>query len=125
MTRYPCPCCGYRVFPAPPGSAERCPICGWQDDLRQLRYALFNGPPNRISLIDAQMNYALLGAKDAAALHSVRFPAPGDARDPDWRAIDLDVDNPQDVPLETTIAEPVQDATRLYYWTPAYWQNAR
>ena len=35
---YPCPCCGYLVFDEGPGSYAICPVCGWEDDLSQLRF---------------------------------------------------------------------------------------
>ena len=121
--RFTCPCCGYRVFNGPPGTEELCPICGWRDDLMHLRFPFFNGMPNGISLIDAQMNYSVIGAKDADALKGVRFPNSADERDPDWRPLDLDVDQPQEMPVDFDgLAEP-QDATTLYYWLPAYWQS--
>jgi hypothetical protein len=121
--RFTCPCCGYRVFAGPPGTEELCPICGWRDDLMHLRFPLFNGMPNGISLLDAQLNYSVLGAKDASALKTVRFPNAADERDPDWRPLDLDVDNPQPMPVDFDgLAEP-EDPTSLYYWLPAYWQT--
>lgn len=117
--RSTCPCCGYRVFNGPPGTEDLCPICAWRDDLMHLRFPLFNGMPNGISLVDAQMNYGVIGAKDASSLGSVRFPAAGDERDPDWRAIDLDVDRPKTIPVDFDgLAEP-QDPASLYYWLPA------
>ena len=118
MKRYPCPCCGYRVFDGPPGTEGLCPICGWRDDLMHLRFPKFNGMPNGISLLDAQLNFELLGAKDADAVKSVRRPGPGDDRDPDWRAIDTDIDDIADLPLDFDgLAEP-DDPTTLYYWLP-------
>lgn len=123
--RYTCPCCGYREFSGPPGTEEVCPICGWLDDLMHLRFPLFNGRPNGISLVDAQVNYSVIGAKDPAALKNVRFPGPQDERDSDWRPIDLDVDEPESIPVDFDgLAEP-EDPTTLYYWLPAYWQNVK
>jgi hypothetical protein len=123
--KYTCPCCGYRVFSGPPGTEEVCPICGWLDDLMHLRFPGFSGMPNAISLVDAQMNYSVIGAKDPEALKRVRFPSAQDVRDPDWRPIDLDIDDLPQIPVDfDAMAEP-EDATTLYYWTPAYWQNAR
>lgn len=123
--RYVCPCCGYRVFGAPPGSGDLCPICGWRDDLMHLRFPLFNGLPNGISLVDAQLNYSLIGGKDAGALKSLRFPRADEHRDPDWRPIDLDIDKPESIPVDfDALAEP-EDPTSLYYWMPSYWQNPR
>lgn len=118
MTRFTCPCCGYRVFSGPPGTEDLCPICGWRDDLMHLRFPLFDGMPNGISLVDAQMNYGLIGAMDAKAVQSVRQPQSADERDSDWRPIDTDID---DLPLPPTdfdgLAEP-EDPTALYYWLP-------
>ncbi len=123
--RFTCPSCGYRVFSGPPGTEEVCPICGWLDDLMHLRFPLFNGMPNGISLVDAQMNYSVMGAKDETALKNVRFPGPQDERDPDWRPIDLDIDEPQTIPVDFDgLVEP-DDPTRLYYWRPEYWQTQR
>lgn len=118
MKRYTCPCCGYKTFDGPPGTESICPICGWRDDLMHLRFVTFNGMPNGIALVDAQMNYSLIGAKDAEALKTVRFPADGEERDPDWRAVDPDVDQPESIPVDFDgLAEP-QDPTTLYYWLP-------
>lgn len=52
--RWPCPCCGYQVFTEPPGSYEICPVCGWEDDLSQLRFAAEGGGANELSLAGAQ-----------------------------------------------------------------------
>ena len=123
--RYTCPCCGYRVFSGPPGTEDLCPICGWLDDLMHLRFPLFNGMPNGISLVDAQMNYSVIGAKDPQALKGVRFPGPRDRRDPDWRAIDLDIDEPQSIPVDFDGLPEPEDPTALYYWLPSYWQNVK
>jgi Cysteine-rich CPCC len=118
--KYTCPCCGYREFGGPPGTEELCPICGWMDDLMHLRFPLFNGLPNGISLVDAQLNYSIVGAKDADSLKSVRFPDERDERDPNWRAIDLDIDTPESIPNDFDgLAEP-EDPTTLYYWLPTY-----
>lgn len=40
---YPCPCCGYLVFDEEPGSYDNCPVCGWEDDLSQLRFPTMAG----------------------------------------------------------------------------------
>lgn len=119
---FTCPCCGFRVFASAPGSADLCPICGWRDDLMHLRFVLFSGMPNGISLVDAQQNYMTMGAKDAAVLKDVRFPTPSDVRDPDWRPVDLDSDDPEPIPVDFDgLAEP-EDPTTLYYWRPTYFR---
>ena len=118
MAKYTCPCCGYRVFAGPPGTEDLCPICGWRDDLMHLRFPRFSGLPNGISLVDAQMNYSLIGAMDAKAVNGVRFPGPGDERDADWRPIDTDVDRLEDPPLDFDGLTEPEDPTTLYYWRP-------
>ncbi|MET9432600.1 CPCC family cysteine-rich protein [Streptomyces sp. NPDC006551] len=55
--RYPCPCCGRRVLDAMPGSYEICPVCSWEDDGVQFRWAAMTGGANKVSLIEAQRNY--------------------------------------------------------------------
>jgi hypothetical protein len=108
--RYTCPCCGYRVFGGPPGTEELCPVCGWRDDLMHLRYPYFSGAPNGAALADAQVNYAMTG-----------FPSKQYERDPDWRAIDRDVDDLPQVPVDFDALEEPADPTTLYYWLPNYW----
>lgn len=58
-TRYPCPCCGYLIHTQGPGDFEICGICGWEDDLSQLRFAGTAGGANRASLIEAQKRTSL------------------------------------------------------------------
>ena len=64
--QFPCPCCGYLVFSGTPGTDEICPICGWQDDVSQLRDPSSSGGANEPSLIEAQMNLANFGASTRA-----------------------------------------------------------
>ena len=118
MTKYTCPCCGYRVFAGPPGTEEVCPICGWRDDLMHLRFPLFNGMPNGISLVDAQLNYGLIGAKDSKTAASVRAPHSGEDRDPDWRPLDMDVDALEEPPVDFVGLSEPDDVAALYYWLP-------
>jgi hypothetical protein len=107
------------VFNGPPGTEELCPICGWRDDLMHLRFPLFSGMPNGISLVDAQLNYSLIGAKYPDSLKSVRFADAADERDADWRAIDLDIDQPETIPVDFDGLSEPEDPTSLYYWLPA------
>ena len=123
--RYPCPCCGYLVFPDPPGSYEYCPICDWQDDLSQLRF-IQTGGANRFSLLEAQQNYIEGGASKPGVRQHIRQPGPDDVRDKDWRSFD---------PSRDDIEEPRKgvdygrtypgDRTLLYYWRPGYWRRQR
>jgi hypothetical protein len=108
VTRYPCPCCGYLTHTAGPGDFEFCDICGWQDDLSQLRFAAMAGGANRASLIEAQMAYLSSAGT---------MPTPHAERDPAWRPIDLGLD-------EVESPEPgkdygltyADDPTTYYYW---------
>ncbi|MGA5134063.1 CPCC family cysteine-rich protein [Streptomyces olivoreticuli] len=43
--RFPCPCCGHRMFSGF-WSDEICAVCFWQDDLFQLRYPWAQTGPN-------------------------------------------------------------------------------
>jgi hypothetical protein len=58
---FPCPCCGYLAFTAPPGSEEICCVCGWQDDISQLRFPFNGGGANESSLVAAQKTFFDLG----------------------------------------------------------------
>jgi hypothetical protein len=52
--RYPCPCCGFVTLGEPAGSFAICAICGWEDDLVQLRDPNRTGGANARSLRQAQ-----------------------------------------------------------------------
>jgi hypothetical protein len=111
----PCPCCGYLVFPEP-ASGEICPICGWQDDVSQLRFPRETGA-NRVSLLEGQRNFLEFGTSDRRKVDRVRVVTSAGERDPEWRPLDEARDE---------IEEPVsgvdygasypQDYARLYYW---------
>jgi hypothetical protein len=53
---YPCPVCGFEVFPDPPGSYDFYPICGWEDDEVQLRFPAMRGGANKASLFECQQH---------------------------------------------------------------------
>jgi hypothetical protein len=119
--KHPCPCCGYLVFDEA-GSDDICPICGWEDDVSQLRFATMSGGANRPSLWDAQRNYAAHGYRDDRAAPHVRKPKSDEARDPLWRSVtaeDIEVASPgvdQGQTYPATTAE-------LYYWRPEYFRK--
>lgn len=117
---YPCPCCGYLVFDEPPGSYDICSVCGWEDDLSQLRFPTTSGA-NR-PLVECQR--AFVAAERTRAVPQRPASTRGEAerdrdlqRDRDWRPLDLDVD-------EIEVATPgvdygmtyPDDPTTLYYW---------
>ncbi|MEK7425862.1 MAG: CPCC family cysteine-rich protein [Actinomycetota bacterium] len=109
---YPCPCCGYLVFDEGPGSYDICPVCGWEDDLSQLRFTGMGGA--NAPLIDCQQAVAQLpassGASAAAAKHSYSL-------EPNWRPLDPSrdaIERPEPgVDYGKTYAD---DATVYYYW---------
>jgi len=110
-TRFPCPCCGFLTHDEGPGDFEFCAVCGWQDDLSQLRFVTNAGGANRLSLEDAQKVFL------AAPLPSA---ANGYDRDPKWRALDRATD-------KIEVPEPgrdygmsyADDPTAYYYWRGA------
>src|SRR4051812_13425965 len=104
---YPCPCCGYLVFGEAPGSYDICPLCGWEDDLSQLRFPTMGGANE--PLIDSQDAWVDASGTD---LRGREY-----RRDPEWRPID---------PARDGIERPTSgvdygatyhaDRTRYYYW---------
>jgi len=108
-SHYPCPACGYLEFARQPGSSEKCPICGWEDDLAQLRFRQLllrcsislhpcrsprlPGSANHVSLDDAQQNYAACGAAERRNAASVRAPVDVGVREDIRRLLDPARDN--------------------------------
>ena len=121
---YPCPCCGYRVFRLPPGYHGVCPICAWEDDLAQLRFPLMPGGANRVSLVEAQKNYAACGAAERRNAGRTREPLPGERRDEAWRPVNVEGDNIEEPERggDYKTSYP-RDPTVLYYWRETYWRR--
>ncbi|MFD2495116.1 CPCC family cysteine-rich protein [Amycolatopsis jiangsuensis] len=107
---YPCPCCGHLVHHEPPGSSAICAVCGWEDDLVQLRWPTFAPGANRNSLVEAQL--AVTGTPAASRYR----------RDPEWRPIDLRKDGFE--PPEAVHTPWPEDRTSLYWWRSGYWRKA-
>jgi len=84
MTIYTCPCCGYIEFDEFPGSYEICLICFWEDDVVQLYYPSSIGGANRVSLIEAQVNYFQFGSCEKRLIPHVRKPNIEDIKDSTW-----------------------------------------
>jgi hypothetical protein len=123
VEKLPCPCCGYLAFDEPPGSYDMCPVCDWEDDDLQLRFPDLAGGANRLSLIEAQQNFAQHGASDTRSLSRVRRPVAEDIRDPGWRPVDAQRD------LFKTVARPdgtyewPAEKSLLYYWRSDFWRR--
>lgn len=124
-SKFPCPCCGYLVFDRAPGNHEICPICCWEDDMSQLRFAEMPGSANPVSLADAQHNFASFHSSSHRKEAEVREPLAGDRRDTGWRPLDPEHDNIETPQRGIPYAEsyPVDDPTVLYYWRPTYWRR--
>ncbi|PSK95983.1 Cysteine-rich CPCC [Murinocardiopsis flavida] len=118
---YPCSCCGHRVFADPPGSSYICPVCSWEDDLLQVRWPLFDGGANKLTLVQAQENYAAFGASQDRRRERVRPPEPGREPPEAWRPIDLAVDDFEET-LEAERPWPT-DRTVLYWWSDRFWRR--
>lgn len=125
LTRFPCPCCGYLVFRFEPGSHKLCPICAWEDNLVQLRFPLMVGGANRVSLLEAQQNYEKYGYSSRDRKVLVSEPLNEVRRDPQWRCLDVNRDNPELPQRGIPYADsyPESDFTVLYYWRDNYWRR--
>lgn len=108
---FPCVCCGFRTLTEPPGSHEVCPVCGWEDDVHQLRWPYRAGRHNASSLIDAQR-----AATVTEADHE---------REPSWRPIDPARDRFES--RGRLLAPWPEDRTVLYWWRHrpglAWWES--
>lgn len=84
---FACPCCGYRTLGEAYGCFEICPICWWEDDGVQLDDPHYAPGANEVSLMQAQRNFAAIGASDRQWLSRVG-PVGVAERDPRWRRVD-------------------------------------
>ena len=123
--RFPCPCCGHRVHERQPGFHQTCPICGWEDDLAQLRFPLMPGSSNTVSLLEAQQNFRNYGASERRRLGQTRAAEGGEGREQGWRPLDPERDNCEQPVRGTAYADsyPWPDTTVLYYWRDSYWRR--
>ncbi|MHB8744821.1 MAG: CPCC family cysteine-rich protein [Sulfuricaulis sp.] len=123
--KYPCPCCGYRVFQRQPGNHEKCPICLWEDDLAQLRFPRMPGSANHVSLEQGQHNFADFGAAERRRRGEGRTPFAEESREDSWRPLDPARDNIEEPQHGIDYADtyPFADTTVLYYWRETYWRR--
>ena len=108
-----------------PGFHQVCSICGWEDDLSQLRFPLMPGSSNRVSLHEAQQNFRRFGASERRTVGRVRRPEVGEAPERGWRPLDLERDNVERPCRGVDYADsyPWPDTTVLYYWRSTYWRR--
>ena len=122
---YACVCCGYRTLSEPPGSHEICPVCGWEDDVYQLRWPYRSGGANEPSLIEAQRSVTAQGSSSEST--QVRQPADEADfdREPFWRPIEVGRDRFE--PHGGHLALWPEDRTVLYWWRrragAAWWEE--
>ncbi|MEV7009417.1 CPCC family cysteine-rich protein [Streptosporangium sp. NPDC051022] len=121
VNKFPCPCCGYRVFEDPPGSHMICPICFWEDDILQLRWPFYGEGANQTSLVQAQINYNEFAASARRFRECVREPKPGEERGGNWRPIEVDRDRFE--PTFESWSPWPKDRTVLYWWSDSFWLN--
>jgi len=123
--KFPCPCCGHVVFDREPGFHQVCPICGWEDDLAQLRFPLMPGSSNVVSLFEAQRNFRSYGASERRNLGTTRDPVEGESVERGWRLLDPGRDNPERPGRGISYGDsyPWPDTTVLYYWRSTYWRR--
>ncbi|MDJ1135119.1 CPCC family cysteine-rich protein [Streptomyces iconiensis] len=121
MSSYPCPCCGRLVYEAPPGSFQICPVCGWEDDLVQLRWPGASGT-NRRPLMEAQLLYREVGITHSEFVPKIRLPGEFWPLEAGFRVIVPEFDDFEpDGVMET---EWPEDRTRLYWWRPHFWRRS-
>ncbi|WMT43561.1 CPCC family cysteine-rich protein [Paenibacillus sp. D2_2] len=79
MTRFACPCCGYKTLDEePPGTYEICKICFWEDDGVEFDDPDYAGGANEVSLRQGQSNFLKFGACEERCIQFVRKPNKND-----------------------------------------------
>jgi hypothetical protein len=109
---YPCPCCGYFTFAEEPGSYDICGVCGWEDDLVQLRFPSMGGANE--PLLNAQQRWV---DRQPWQRSSITPEDLGYRRDPAWRPLDPEADQIEGhVPGKEYGRTYADDRTTYYYW---------
>jgi hypothetical protein len=123
---YACACCGYQTLSEPPGSHEICPVCGWEDDVYQLRWPYRSGGANKSALIEAQRSLAARATSGEGNRARIRAGVADFDREPYWRPIDVGRDRFE--PHGGHLALWPEDRTVLYWWRrragTAWWEEA-
>jgi RNAse (barnase) inhibitor barstar len=108
---YTCPCCGYKTFEnEPPGTDEICKICFWQDDGVQFGDPHYAGGANRVSLIEAQINFIDFGACEKEMLKYVRKPSQNDEKDCEWQPFDIsEISRVEEIIIDLSSVKTIDD----------------
>ncbi|OAS21573.1 hypothetical protein A8708_16730 [Paenibacillus oryzisoli] len=87
MTKYTCPCCGYKTFDEEPlGTYDICDVCDWEDDAVMNENPDYWGGANAVCLRQAQRNFIIYGAKEKKYLDNV-FPRDAYEQDLSWKPV--------------------------------------
>lgn len=89
---YPCTCCGYLTLQGTEGECEVCPVCFWEADAMQRLCPSVAVGPNYVSLLEARLNFARVGASTDQVLSYVRSPLPEEVPDELARVPYMDFD---------------------------------
>lgn len=89
---------------------KNCPICGWEDNAYQLRFARVVGPPNNVSLRNAQRHHQ----ERLSSVETASY-----ARDRGWRMLSPDDIEQPDTKAGSTWPGSIE---ALYYWRPTYFR---
>jgi hypothetical protein len=83
--KFACPCCGcFTLDEGEIGSFEICPVCFWEVDNVQFADPEYAGGANTMSLVEARMKFAEIGAIDEEFRSSVRPPHDYELPPFDW-----------------------------------------
>ncbi len=86
--KFACPCCGYKTFTEEAhGTYDICEVCYWEDDPNQFADPDDEDGANRVSLRQAQKNFAEFGACEKEMVANVRKPHADEMRDKDWKPL--------------------------------------
>ena len=113
--KFTCPCCGYHTLKDSPGSYEICHICFWEDDPVQLLDPWYEGGANKVSLQEAQRNYAEVGVSEEKYKANVKGVLTDDTRDPLWRAVTETDRQHVTTPVQLAKENP-EGPWKWYYW---------
>ena len=113
--RYTCPCCGYRTLKERPGNYSICHVCFWEDDPVQLLDPWCVSGANKVSLQQAQQNFATGGVSEPRFKGNVKGVLAGDVRDPSWRQV-TDADKSKVTTPAHLGKEMPNGSWPWYYW---------